>query len=291
MQFLLVKEVKEKNRLKGLFNRMEETKKNNNNNMLIITVSKKNKISKRKIKKIVRSIKEQNVKIILLSNYLNNINNLREEIINNKLFLIDGKLLFKALLNEILTYICKTGDKDINQLRVTFLTNNAEDINKQIIIELAKKVKNTNIVTNKQQDFKKVEEYLLGEMGIIIELSHNINKNSDIIINFDFNQEELNKYKIPYNCIIINIKEDIQIKLKKFNGIIINNYIINIPNKYKIEGFEDNSIYESYLINKNYKDMVEQIKKDNIKIKYLIGENGIIQKQEFNKQQFTKIIL
>lgn len=103
----------------------------------------------------------------------------------------------------------------------------------------------------------------------------------EIIINIDFAEENINKYKIYDKAIIININDKINIQSKRFNGINVNYYKIEIPNEYKLEGFQDEIIYESLLYGKSFKNANKEILKDNIKINKLIGNNGIIKEHEF----------
>lgn len=164
------------------------------------------------------------------------------------------------------------------------LINDFNKINTEIIIEIAKNIKTLNIVTNHIDRCKKIEEYLYNEFGIMINISNNKRKsllNSEIILNIDFPEELVNKYRIYEKSIIINISEKIKLISKRFNGININYYKINIPEKYKIYNFKDEIIYES-IIFKIYKleDIMKKIKKDKIKIKKLIGNNGVISEKE-----------
>lgn len=164
------------------------------------------------------------------------------------------------------------------------LINDFNKINTEIIIEIAKNIKTLNIVTNHIDRCKKIEEYLYNEFGIMINISNNKRKsllNSEIILNIDFPEELINKYRIYEKSIIINISEKIKLISKRFNGININYYKINIPEKYKIYNFKDEIIYES-IIFKIYKleDIMKKIKKDKIKIKKLIGNNGVISEKE-----------
>ena len=164
------------------------------------------------------------------------------------------------------------------------LINDFNKINTEIIIEIAKNIKTLNIVTNHIDRCKKIEEYLYNEFGIMISISNNKRKsllNSEIILNIDFPEELINKYRIYEKSIIINISEKIKLISKRFNGININYYKINIPEKYKIYNFKDEIIYES-IIFKIYKleDIMKKIKKDKIKIKKLIGNNGVISEKE-----------
>ncbi len=106
---------------------------------------------------------------------------------------------------------------------------------------------------------------------------------SEVIINIDFVEEIINKYKIYDNAIVINLNERISLQSKRFNGININYYKIEIPDEYKIEGFQDEIIYESLIYGKKYKDANQMIIKDKIKINKLIGNNGVINKYEIAK--------
>lgn len=122
--------------------------------------------------------------------------------------------------------------------------------------------------------------------GIMIRVSNNQKRdllNSDIVINIDFPKEILKKYQLPNKCVLLNINEEYEMKIKKFCGININYYKIKIPEDCKMEGFKDELIYESYIHNKPIEEVKKMIKKDKIKINSLIGRNGNIDKNEFIK--------
>ena len=70
------------------------------------------------------------------------------------------------------------------------------------------------------------------------------------------------------------------IKSKKFNGININYFKINLPKKYKLEGFQNEVVYESLIYQYNLYKARELITKDKIKILKLIGNNGYIKDRE-----------
>ena len=117
----------------------------------------------------------------------------------------------------------------------------------------------------------------------MLNISNNKKKsllNTETILNIDFPEELINKYKIYDKAIIVNLNEKIILKSKRFNGININYYRINIPDEYKIDGFQNELIYESLLYGKNYKNIKEKIKKDEIEINKLVGNNGIITQYE-----------
>lgn len=104
---------------------------------------------------------------------------------------------------------------------------------------------------------------------------------SEIIMNIDFVEENINKYKIYDNAIIVNLSDKINMQSKRFNGININYYKILIPNEYELEGFQNEIVYESLIYGKNYKNINEKFIKDEISINKLIGNNGIIKEREF----------
>ena len=104
-------------------------------------------------------------------------------------------------------------------------------------------------------------------------------KNKNYIINIDFPEEQLNKYKINRKAIIINIEENININIKGFEGINANSYIIKQVDA--LQEFNYNEIYESYIINNQINEIRRKIENDKVKIIYLIGKNGIIDNSEY----------
>ena len=121
----------------------------------------------------------------------------------------------------------------------------------------------------------------------MLNISNNRKKSllkSQIIINIDFPEELINKYKIFDNAIIININDKINLQSKRFNGINVNYYKINLPEEYKLDEFKDEIVYESLIYTKNnYKEISKKIMQDNIEIIGLIGNKGIINKNEIKQ--------
>lgn len=166
------------------------------------------------------------------------------------------------------------------------MINDFTDINIEIILNIAKNIKRLNIVTNHMERCKKIEEYLYNEFGVMLNVSNNKEKSllkSKIIINIDFPEELINKYRIYDKAIILNIQDNVALKRKRFNGINVNYYKIKIPDEYRIKGFKDELIYESLIYGKSYAEISEKIRRDNINIEKLIGRNGPIIEKEINK--------
>ncbi len=119
----------------------------------------------------------------------------------------------------------------------------------------------------------------------MLNISNNKKKSllkAEIIVNIDFPEELINKYRIYDKAIILNISDKISLKSKRFNGININYYKIQIPDEYKLEGFKGEIVYESLIYGKKYREIYREIINDNIEINKLIGNNGFIKEREFN---------
>lgn len=261
MTVFFIKESDEKNKLKLLFHKIRIS-----DNIIELPINRKSKINYNKIKNWI--IKHR-MKIVVLSKFLNNEKQLKTKLQDEDIYIVDGTKLFKLLLEEIIEYIANRKELKLEQLELSILTNDISKTNKKMIINLAKKVKRLNIITNLPHIFKYVEEYLYNEFGIIIQISNNQEKalvNSDIIINMDLEENEFNLYKLPSNGIVINMDKKIRIHQKAFNGININNYSIIMPQKYELQNFEDKLVYESFIINKEYAMARKQILEDKIQI-------------------------
>lgn len=286
MALFFLQESKEKNKfklkLKKILNKIEE---NSVENKVFITLPIEENVTLKKTIKIGKKLDKYNIKNAVLSEELYKIEILKNFLYSRNINILDGRYLFKLLSEEIIYYISKKMGKNIEKLEISILTNDANYINKEIIMNLAEKVKTLNIITNHINEFRKIEDSLYKEKGIIVKISNNYKtalQKTNIIINIDFPEEIINKYLIPTKCIIVDIKGGVKIKTKKFNGININGYNIIIPEKYKIKGYNNKFVYESCLINKDYKTARKQILEDKIQIENLIGENGKINNKEFS---------
>ena len=239
---------------------------------------------KNNVKKIINNILKNNIiKDIVISKKLEENNELNSFLQPKN---ITGRWLFKYLTYETLEYICKVKNVKIEEQEIFILVKDNSEINLQNIIMLAQKVKLLNIVTTDFNKFKKIEEFLYNNMGILIRIANNYRKTlakAKIILNMDFSEDEINKYLIYKKAIIINLKNKIKIYSKSFNGINANYYKINYINNLEAHNsFDNNMIYESKIYKRdNFKNIRNIILSDNIKVTALIGENGIINEQEY----------
>ena len=171
------------------------------------------------------------------------------------------------------------------ETEIAITANEITDLLIEMIKILSKQYKKLTIVTNHIEKLRKIEKEIKEKEGILIILSNNKNKSllkSQVIINMDFNQELINQYKIYEEAIIINAEENIKIEAIRFNGIVINDYEIEIGRKEfiwrdGIEKYRQRDLIEAELyVRDTYKNIRKKIQKNNIKIKELYGINGIV---------------
>lgn len=246
------------------------------------------------ITKFAKKLYEKNNQNLVIASNLND--ELFKEICN----VLNGRWIFKFMIPEVLEYIVKMAEVELQKQEIAIMTNDNSENTCKLILQIAQEVKMLSIVTNDIDKFKKLEEYMLKNLGIVIHITNNKKRallKSAVIFNMDFSEENLNKFSIPKDAIIINVSEKIMIKSKKFNGINCNYYNINLPEKYKswvednnLQDLFDNGIMlESMLYYKKSYDIVRGELK-NVSINYLIGNNGKIDNSEFSKINFHKLL-
>ena len=276
-------------KIKKIFNIIEFSE-DNGKTTITLPLFKSNKIRNKKIIKIAKRINKKlydnNIENVVLSNYLEGNEILKQKLYCQNINILDGRYLFYLLIPEIIEYILKRQKVKLQNGEVTLLINDFTQNNAKIITYIAQNVKRVNIVTNHSNKFKKIEDYLYNELGVILNITNNKNKslsNANLIINIDFPEEIINKYEINSNAIIVNIFNEIKIRAKKFNGININYYKACIPKEYQIDGFQNNLIYESSIYKYSYENARKDIIASKIRIKKLVGINGDISENEFYK--------
>lgn len=276
--------ISRENKILNIFRKKIKVIKKEEDTYLYVYINEKfNSKKLRKIgQRINKKIYEEGIKTIVLSDDINPIKEIREELINNNV--LDGRWLFNYLILDTIEYVLDKKKKKVEESEISILVNETADVNIQNIQQIARVVKNLNIVTNNIDVFKQIEDKLYNDLGIAIRVTNNKRKSlikSDVIINLDFNDETIAKYTLPPNGIVININRKVALK-KRFNGINISSYKISVPVKYKLANFKDNVMYESKIYSKTpYENIIQRIRKDDIKVLGLIGNNGIIQPKEY----------
>ena len=275
-----IKTRQEKNIIKKILNKIEIEEYENGNKY---TIPKFNK-------KLLEKLKEDNIKNIVVAKkdkenieFLNKIN-------SNNMNIIDGRILYKHLIPEIIEYISNVCKINKNDMQITILANDYSQINIFYINELITEVKSVNIVTNNINRFKQFADRLYNKEAIVVPIMNNKNKsllNKKIILNIDFSEEQLKKYKMNRKAIIINIENNIEKVKRTFTGVNINNY--KLISKKEESEFEENEIYESYIIMNKIQDIRNIIIKENLQIKSFIGNRGEIDISEYEINTKSKI--
>lgn len=225
-----------------------------------------------------------NIKNVVLEQKLMENETAKNVLYSNNINILDGTKLFRFLVYNLIQKIYQYKNTNMEAEEITLLINENDNINIETIIMVAQNIKRLNIITNNIKKFREVVEYLYNELGILIKLSNNVKtnlKSSKLIVNIDFPEEIVNKLEIPSNAVILNIPKNININSKKFAGVNIKSLEIELPEKYKLEGFSETIVYEASMYTKPVMKIFEQIQNDEIKIKKLIGVNGVINPKEF----------
>ncbi len=235
--------------------------------------------------KLVKKLLLNGANNVVIDKKIIECNNLLNLLRANDIKIFDGKWLERYLILDILEYIVNKKQIIKAETEIAITANEITDLLIEIIKNLSKQYKKLTIVTNHIEKLRKIEKEIKEKEGIVIILSNNKNKSllkSQIILNMDFNQELINQYKIFENAIIINVEESIKIDAIRFNGIIINDYEVEIGRKEfiwreGIEKYKQKDLIEADLyVRDTYKNIKRKIQKNNISIKELYGINGII---------------
>ena len=245
-----------------------------------ITLKKAQKLAKNTNKILKKAHGNQVVVSKLIKNqeeYLNYLNSYNIRI-------VQGKWLFELLANDVLEYIVDKKRLKKEQIKVSILVNDMSDIMLENIKQIIRQYKRVNIVTNHLERFKKLEEQVLEE-GIMITVSNNKKKSlakSEIILNVDFPTELINKYNLYEQAIIVNIKSDVEINKKRFNGININDYEIQFKDFEDFDYDKDNlydkkDLYEVMSYKKQpYIYIRRKVISDKVKIIKLVGNRSVL---------------
>lgn len=266
--------------------RMFNTEKIENKTIIYLPMNKKTRKKQQEkiIEKLSQYLYKNSIKDVVLETKLMTNELVKNILYSNNINILDGTKLSKFLVYNVIEKIYKYKNKNIQAGEVTLLINENNAVNIENIFTIAKNLKRLNIITNNTKKFKKIVDYLYNELGIIIKLTNNMKlnlKSSDIIVNIDFTEEAINKLEIPNNGIIVNVPKNINIKPKKFLGVNVKEWEIEVPRTYTLEDFNDKIMYEANILKKPETKVFEQIAEDNVEIKSLIGVNGVINSKEF----------
>lgn len=201
--------------------------------------------------------------------------------------IFDGRWLIKYLSFEILDYIIMKKQIEKGQIEIAITSNEITDLTIETIKKCAKQYKKVTVVTKYLDKLRKIEKDIYEKEGIMIIVTNNTKKSllkAEMILNMDFSKEILNKYQINENAIIVNLEGDMKIDNKRFNGIVVNDYEINVGREEVIwrenmKNFKCKDNLESVLYTRDtFNNIRRKILKNKITIKELYGINGKIER-------------
>lgn len=249
-------------------------------------------LSNKTLNKISKYFKSNCINKVCLSDNLLNNDVFLEFIKKENIAYFNGRWLFRHMMINCAEYICNCKKEKLEYQEISILSNDIDWNLVYNIKKLANRVRIVNIVTNYEKKFRKLEKELYEEKGIILNINNNYKKSlikSDIIFNFDFFEDELNKYSLPKKACIINFDNEIKNLPKSFEGINAMFYEINMPRKYIdkllfFKGFNTSILCESFIYKNTMPcNISNEINDNNIEISFLEGKNGKIRKTEYLK--------
>ena len=265
-------------------------------NNYVIAVSNKKKDRKKVKEKLARIIKKLGIDAVVFSKELEgDFKNDICEMINIKV--VNGKKLMEFMEYDIVKYVLDKQNADTKKEDIYIVFKRDSNLNLDFLKRFLENFRLVNIVTNDVDKLKNIQDNLLDNEGILISVSNNKRKalkRAKYILNINLTKEELEKYRINREAIIVNIGENVKYDEPCFDGVNINYFKISCPDEY-LERFEQvgsqfdlAQMYESILlqdrVDKTKLEAVySRIKEDNIKIVELIGNNGPISDQELQK--------
>ncbi len=196
--------------------------------------------------------------------------------------IVKGNWLFELISCKVLDYILEKKEMKKEETKITILVNDLSENMLANVRQIAKQYKIVNIITNHREKFKKIEKQILEEDGIMITVGNNKKKGvskSELILNVDFPSELVNRYTIYEEAVIVNIRGNVKIENKRFNGMCINDYEIAFDRREdfdydKVTRYKACQIYEAQINKKQpFQEIMKQIEKDKVKIVELMGMN------------------
>ena len=277
-----------------------------------LPVFKKERKMQKVIQRLSNKLKKLEISHVVFSNEIANDEvylKIEQAVLQKSISIFDGRTLMKYMDYDILEYIMNLQKTDMKQEDIYFLIKKDSTLNLQFLSKFIENCKTVNIVTNDIERFKKIQEKLYEKENILIGVSNNKTKSlkrAKYIININFDQKDVEKYKINRNAIIVNLKNAITYKINTFDGINVNYIKISMPDEYiekfekinECEQFDNEKIYESILLKefeieqkkntllskKNLEENSDRIskiiEKDGVKVVELIGNNGKISEEE-----------
>lgn len=116
---------------------------------------------KKCINNIERAVNIYNVKFIILSKKLKELEEIRNICTHNNVKILDGKYLLKVMLGNVLEYIVHARNEKLETQNIHIVINQNSEINIDLIEYICGKVKSVKIVTKQIRHFRKIRNILV----------------------------------------------------------------------------------------------------------------------------------
>ena len=291
---MIIGYIKKENIGNRLFHRIEI--RNFDNNYVIAIPDKYRKREKQKLVKYIQKLK---IDAIVFSKDFEE--EFKLEICNmlskTNVQILIGKKLMEFMEYEIVKYVLDKQNTNSKQEDVYIIFKKTDKLNLDFLKKFIENFRMVNVVTNDIEKLKRIQDNLLDDEGTLISVSNNKKKalkRAKYIVNINLNKEELNKYTVNRDAIIINIQENVKYDKTSFDGININYFDIQCPDEFVEifeqigENFDIVQMYESMIFRDNMHktqldNVYKRISEDGIQITGLIGNNGKITDEELQK--------
>lgn len=246
------------------------------------------------VKKILKILDKSKINTVLLNKDLMANDLFCNELLKNKKYIISGRRIYKVLLIRCLKDISNQMKINLSQLKVCLLLNEYSLENNDLIRNIAKEVKTLIVITEHKEKYNKLINELFEVHGIILKVfdKNKTNfKHVNIIVNIDFEKEEMEKINTNNNALIIcGFTEDYKVK-NRFNGIVVRKIDVISPIERECLRIGNIAMCEAKIYNylRKIKENDRVFEREGYKINGYLGENGKIRADEFEK--LGKIIL
>ena len=240
--------VEENRESRDIVRRIKKIKQINNKIIIYRNLAKTNLKNKIKIVNLINKILDkEKVKQIVIAKEIKKDEQFIKLLYSNNIKICNKNWIFRQCTDGIINIVLN--GKKRGESEISICVNEVDSVIEEYIYKFAKEFKRINIITNHIGKFKKIEEELYNEEGILLNITNNRRKSllkSEIILNVDFPKELINEFSIYDKSTIINWDEPLKIRKKRFIGKIIEEINIELNKDSEITRFINDNNLQSY---------------------------------------------
>ena len=233
---------------KDIVRRIKKVKKINNKIIIYRNLAKTNLKNKIKIVNlIIKILDKEKVKQIVITKEMKKDEQFMNLLYSYNIKICSKKWIFRQCIDRIINIVLNGKKREENEIYIC--VNGVDSVIEKNIYKFAKEFKRINIITNHIGYFKKIEEKLYNEEGILINITNNKRKSlskAELILNVDFPKELINEFSIYDKSTIINWDEPLKIRKKRFDGKIIEEISIKLNKNSELTRFINENNLQSY---------------------------------------------